>query len=154
MPFIAAVDAYMTATGVFTLCNHLEPTAAVGSNCHIWLVEATLMLNPPIMYSLLPFTAKPPGRIVPAASHGQSSAHEIELPISREINADRAHGRTEQVGTSRPNRCGAGGSGCRCWRRCSAWGLGENHLQTVGQGAGRVALKLSEFAARALLDAN
>src|SRR4029077_16166872 len=74
MPFMAAVDAYMTPTGVFTSCTHLAPTAALGSNCHIWLVEATLMLNPPIMYSLLPVTAKPPGRIVPAASPGQLSA--------------------------------------------------------------------------------
>ena len=71
---MAAVGAYMTGTGVFTLCNHLDPTAAVGSNCHISLVAATLMLNPPTMYSLLPVTAKPPGRIVPAASPGQLSA--------------------------------------------------------------------------------
>ena len=65
---MAAVGAYMIGTGAFTLCNHLAPTAAVGSNCHISLVEATLMLNPPSMYSLLPVTAKPPGRIVPAVS--------------------------------------------------------------------------------------
>ena len=64
----------MIPTGVFTLCSHLEPTAAVGSNSHIWLVEATLMLKPPSMYSLLPVTAKPPGKIVPAASPGQLSA--------------------------------------------------------------------------------
>ena len=31
------------------------------------------MLNPPSMYRLLPVTAKPPGRIVPAASPGQLS---------------------------------------------------------------------------------
>ena len=63
----------MIPTGVFTLCVHLEPTAAVGSNSHIWLVELTLMLNPPRMYSLL-LTANPPGRIVPEASPGQLSA--------------------------------------------------------------------------------
>ena len=59
------VGAYMIPTGVFTFCGHLEPAAAVGSNSHIWLVEATLMLNPPRMYSLLLVTVKPPGRIVP-----------------------------------------------------------------------------------------
>src|SRR5947207_15346166 len=74
MPPMAAVGAYMIATGVFTSCVHFEPTAAVGSNCHIWLVEPTLMLNPPSMYSLLPVTAKPPGRIVPPESPGQLSA--------------------------------------------------------------------------------
>jgi hypothetical protein len=71
---MAVVGAYMIPSGVFTLCSHLEPAAAVGSNCHIWLVEATLMLNPPSMYSLLLVTAKPPGKIVPAASPGQLSA--------------------------------------------------------------------------------
>jgi hypothetical protein len=72
---MAAVGAYMIPTGVFTgLWTHLEPTAAVGSNPHIWFVEATLMLKPPSMYSLLPVTAKPPGRIVPAVSPGQLSA--------------------------------------------------------------------------------
>src|SRR5436309_9498818 len=73
MPPMAAVGAYMIPSGVFTLCVHLEPTAAVGSNCHIWLVEATLMVNPPSMYSLSLTTANPPGRIVPAASPGQLS---------------------------------------------------------------------------------
>ena len=68
------VGAYMIPIGVFTLCSHLEPTAAVGSNCQIWLVEATLMLNPPRMYNLLLYTEKPPGRIVPALSPGQLSA--------------------------------------------------------------------------------
>jgi len=74
MPPLAHVGAYITPSGVFTLCSHLAPTAAVGSNSHIWFVEATLMLNPPSMYSLLLATAKPPGRIVPAASPGQLSA--------------------------------------------------------------------------------
>ena len=64
----------MIPTGVSTLCSHLEPMAAVGSNCQIWFVEATLMLNPPSMYSLLLALAKPPGRIVPVASPGQLSA--------------------------------------------------------------------------------
>ena len=65
----------MIPTGAFTLCTHLEPMGAVGSNSHIWLVEDTLMLNPPRMYSLLLHpTAKPPGKIVPAASPGQLSA--------------------------------------------------------------------------------
>src|SRR5213083_1690550 len=73
MPPMQAVGAYMILTGVFTLCSHFEPTAAVGSNSHIWFVEATLMLKPPMIYSLLPHTAKPPGRIVPAASPGQLS---------------------------------------------------------------------------------
>ena len=49
MPFMAHVGAYMIPSGVFTICVHLAPTAAVGSNCHIWFVEATLMLNPPRM---------------------------------------------------------------------------------------------------------
>ena len=66
------VGAYMIPSGVFTRCSHLEPTACVGSNCQIWLVEATLMLNPPRIYSLSLYTAKPPGRIVPIAP-GQSS---------------------------------------------------------------------------------
>jgi hypothetical protein len=79
---MAAVGAYMIPTGVFTLCSHLEPTAAVGSNCQIWLVEATLMLNPPRMYSLLPVTANPPGRIVPAASPGQLSPAVRVLTVS------------------------------------------------------------------------
>src|SRR6266567_1914103 len=48
-----------------TASTHLEPTAALGSNDHIWFVEATLMLNPPRIYILLPVSAKPPGRIVP-----------------------------------------------------------------------------------------
>jgi hypothetical protein len=43
------VGAYMTPTGVFTLCSHLAPMAAVGSNCHIWFVEAMLIWNPPSM---------------------------------------------------------------------------------------------------------
>src|SRR5207249_9954465 len=74
MPPMAAVGAYMIPSGVLTLCSHLEPTAAVGSNCHIWFVEATLIWNPPSMYSLLLVTAKPPGRMLPAASPGQLSA--------------------------------------------------------------------------------
>src|SRR6266480_4551918 len=73
MLFMEHVGAYMTPSGAFTFCVHLEPTAAVGSNSHISLVEATLMLNPPSMYSLLLFTANPPGRIVPMASPGQLS---------------------------------------------------------------------------------
>ena len=67
------VGAYMTPSGVFTRCSHLEPTAAVGSNCHIWLVEATRMSKPPSMYSLSLCTANPPGKIVPEASPGQLS---------------------------------------------------------------------------------
>ena len=82
MPPAAAVGAYMIPTGAFTLCSHLEPTAAVGSNCHIWFVEATLMLNPPSMYSLLLATAKPPGKIVPAASPGQLSAPVSVVTVS------------------------------------------------------------------------
>src|SRR5258708_17565740 len=81
MPFMAHVGAYMIPSGVFTLCSHLEPTAAVGSNCHISLVEATLMLNPPRMYILLPVSANPPARIVPAASPGQLS------PLVRVVTA-------------------------------------------------------------------
>ena len=74
MPPMAVVGAYMIPSGVVTgAIVHLAPTAAVGSNAHIWLVEATLMSNPPSMYSSLPVTAKPPGRIVPAASPGQLS---------------------------------------------------------------------------------
>src|ERR1043166_3099178 len=70
---MVAVGADMIPTGAFTLCSHLAPTASVGSNCQIWFVEATLMVNPPRMYSLLLNTANPPGRVVPAAA-GQSSA--------------------------------------------------------------------------------
>jgi hypothetical protein len=70
---MVAVGAYMIPIGVLVLCNHFEPTAAVGSNCQIWFVEATLMVNPPRMYSLLLNTENPPGRVVPAAA-GQSSA--------------------------------------------------------------------------------
>ena len=73
MPSMAAVGAYMIPTGVFTRCVHFAPTAALGSNCQIWLVEATLMSNPPTMYSLLLTTANPPGRIVPVLLPGQSS---------------------------------------------------------------------------------
>jgi hypothetical protein len=73
MPSIAHVGAYMIPTGAFTLWNHLAPTAAVGSNCQIWLVDATLISKPPIMYNLLLTTANPPGRIVPDASPGQLS---------------------------------------------------------------------------------
>ena len=72
MPLMAQVGAYMIPTGVFVLCVHLAPTAAVGSNSQIWFVDATLILNPPRMYSLLLATANPPGRIVPMAP-GQSS---------------------------------------------------------------------------------
>src|SRR5258708_5025298 len=71
------VGAYITPAGVFALCSHLERIAAVGSNCHIWLVEATLTLNPPSMYSLLLCTANPPGTIVPVLLPGQLS------PLSR-----------------------------------------------------------------------
>src|ERR1700751_2705782 len=68
MPPMAHVGAYMMPSGVVTgASTHLEPTAALGSNDHIWLVEATLMLNPPRIYILLPVSAKPPGRIVPMA---------------------------------------------------------------------------------------
>ena len=79
---MAAVDAYMIPSGAFTLCSHLEPTAPVGSNCHIWFVEATLIWNPPSMYSLLPVTAKPPGRMLPAASPGQLSAPVSVVTVS------------------------------------------------------------------------
>ncbi len=82
MPFMAHVGAYMIPSGAFTLCSHLEPTVCVGSNCHIWLVEATLMLNPPKMYSLLFATAKPPGRIVPALSPGQLSPEVRVVAVS------------------------------------------------------------------------
>src|SRR6266516_3680844 len=58
MPVIAAVGAYMIPSGVVTGASvHLAPTAAVGSNAQIWLVEATLMLNPPRIYILLPVSA-------------------------------------------------------------------------------------------------
>src|SRR5437016_6878668 len=73
MPFMVHVGAYMIPSGVFTFCAHLEPAAALGLNSQISFVEATLMLNPPRMYSLLLATVNPPGRIVPAASPGQSS---------------------------------------------------------------------------------
>src|SRR6266478_7140698 len=73
MPFMVQVGAYMTPSGVFIFGAHLEPSAALGSNSQISFVEATLMLNPPRMYSLLLATVNPPGRIVPAASPGQSS---------------------------------------------------------------------------------
>jgi len=76
------VGAYMIPTGVFVFCVHLAPTARVGSNSQIWFVEATLMLNPPNIYSLLPVTAKPPGRIVPAASPGQLSAPVSVVAVS------------------------------------------------------------------------
>src|SRR5262245_11618234 len=71
-PFMVHVGAYIIPTGVFVFCVHLAPAAALGSNSQISLVEATLMLNPPTMYSLLLATVNPPGRIVPAAP-GQSS---------------------------------------------------------------------------------
>src|SRR5205814_10556196 len=74
IPPMAAVGAYMIPSGVFTLCSHLAPTAPLGSNCHIWLVEATLMLDPPKIYIWLPVSANPPGRIVPAALPGKVSA--------------------------------------------------------------------------------
>jgi hypothetical protein len=73
IPFIAHVGAYMIPSGVFTIWVHLAPTPAVGSNCQIWFPEATLMLNPPRIYILLPVSANPPGRIVPEASPGQLS---------------------------------------------------------------------------------
>jgi hypothetical protein len=73
MSSIAQVGEYMIPSGVFTLWNHLEPTAKVGSNCQIWLVEATLISKPPKMYSLLSTVANPPGRMVPDASPGQLS---------------------------------------------------------------------------------
>src|ERR1700752_4346528 len=72
IPLIVQVGAYMIPSGVFTIWVHLAPTAWEGSNCHIWFVEPTLMLNPPRMYSLLLATANPPGRMVPRAP-GQSS---------------------------------------------------------------------------------
>src|SRR5438067_13912073 len=81
MPPMAAVGAYMIPSGVFTLCSHLAPTAPLGSNCHIWLVEATLMLNPPKIYILLPVSANPPGRKVPAALPGQLSAKVIVTTV-------------------------------------------------------------------------
>src|SRR6266480_3120572 len=62
MPLMVQVGAYIIPTGVFVLCSHLAPTAAVGSNCHIWFVDPTLILNPPRMYSLLLNTVNPPGR--------------------------------------------------------------------------------------------
>src|SRR5437660_9973583 len=73
MPFMVHVGAYMIPSGVFTFCAHLEPAAALGSNSQISFVEATLMLNPPRMYSLLLATVNPPGSIAPTASPGQSS---------------------------------------------------------------------------------
>src|SRR5260370_24623534 len=82
MPPMEHVGAYMIPSGVFTSCSHLAPTPAVGSNCHIWLVEAVPMLNPPSMYSLLPVTANPPGRIVPPASPGQLSAEVRVVKVS------------------------------------------------------------------------
>ena len=72
IPLMLQVGAYMIPTGVFTFCVHLEPTGALGSNSQIWLVDATLMLNPPRMYSLLLAHDKTTGRIVPMAP-GQSS---------------------------------------------------------------------------------
>src|SRR5215831_2174004 len=77
IPFIVVVGAYMIPSGVFTICVHLEPAAAFGSNCQIWFVEATLILKPPRMYSLLLATANPPGRIVPAESPGQLSVARV-----------------------------------------------------------------------------
>ena len=82
IPPMAHVGAYMIPSGVFTICVHLAPGRAVGSNCHIWLVEATLMLNPPNMYSLLLTTANPPGRVVPLASPGQLSRLESWVMMS------------------------------------------------------------------------
>ena len=73
MPFMVQAGANMIPTGAFTFSVHLEPSAALGSNSQIPLVEATLMLNPPRMYSLLLATANPPGRTLPGLP-GQSSA--------------------------------------------------------------------------------
>src|SRR5437773_12527780 len=47
MPFMVQVGANMIPTGAFTFSVHLDPSAALGSNSQIPLVEATLMLNPP-----------------------------------------------------------------------------------------------------------
>src|ERR1051325_2530840 len=76
MLWMTHVGAYMIPIGVFTFCVHLAPTAPFGLNRQIWLVEATLMLNPPRMNRLLNLftTANPPGRVVPLASPGQLSA--------------------------------------------------------------------------------
>src|SRR4029077_19542328 len=47
MPPMVQVGADIAPSGVVTGASvHLEPTPAVGSKLHIWLVEATLMLNP------------------------------------------------------------------------------------------------------------
>src|SRR5262245_58559276 len=73
MPSMAHVGAYIMPTGVFTFCVHLEPAAGLGSNSQISLVDATLISNPPRMYSLLLATVNPPGKMVPVASPGQSS---------------------------------------------------------------------------------
>ena len=73
IPFMVQVGAYIIPSGAFVFCVHLEPAAALGSNSQISFVEATLMLNPPKMYSLLLATVNPPGRMVPTASPGQSS---------------------------------------------------------------------------------
>src|SRR4030095_1482025 len=73
MPFMVQVGANMIPTGAFTFSVHLEPSAALGSNSQIPLVEATLILNPPRMYSLLLATANPPGRTLPGLP-GQLSA--------------------------------------------------------------------------------
>jgi hypothetical protein len=70
---IVDVEAYMIPSGVFAICVHFKPTPVVGSNCHIWLVDAILMLKPPRIYSLLLYTVNPPGKIVPAESPGQLS---------------------------------------------------------------------------------
>jgi hypothetical protein len=76
------VGAYMIPSGVFIRIVHLAPTAAVGSNCHIWFVDATLILNPPRMYSLLPATANPPGRIVPMAPGQSSPVKVVEVSVT------------------------------------------------------------------------
>src|SRR5919204_6423355 len=73
MPFMVQVGAYIMPSGVFVFCVHLEPAGALGSNSQISFVDDTLILKPPRMYSLLLATANPPGRMVPAASPGQSS---------------------------------------------------------------------------------
>src|SRR5215217_6129867 len=52
---------------------HLEPTDPIGSNTHVseYIVEVGLSSYPPNMYSLLLYTAYPPGRRAGVA--GQTS---------------------------------------------------------------------------------
>src|SRR6478735_10887654 len=50
---------------------HFEPEGAIGSNTHVseYIVEVGLVSYPPNMYSLLLYTAYPPGSRVGAAGH-------------------------------------------------------------------------------------